>query len=126
MNIEQWSGYEVSELVLEEAANWIASLDSKSLDESQQIAFYEWLQAHPSHQHAYLELSELWAKSSCIKSMEHMVEKSQVVSFPDKKSKSAIQPEALQPSSSPAWAYSVAIGLIFVGLSMPIIQQFVY
>jgi ferric-dicitrate binding protein FerR (iron transport regulator) len=125
LNIEEWSGYELSELVLEEAANWIASLDSKNLDENQQIAFYEWLQAHPSHQHAYLELSELWAKSSCIKSMEHMVEKSQVVSFPDKKSKSAIQPETLQPSSSPAWAYSVAIGLIFVGLSMPIIQQFV-
>lgn len=125
MNIEEWSGYEVSELVLEEAANWIASLDSKSLDENGQIAFYDWLQAHPSHRHAYLELSELWAKSSCIKSMEHMVEKSQVVPFPEKKSKTAEQRETPLPLSSPAWAYSLAIGLIFVGLSMPIIQQFV-
>lgn len=125
MNIEEWSGYELSELVLEEAANWIAALDSKTLDETGQIAFYDWLQAHPSHQHAYLELSELWAKSSCIKSMEHLVERSQVVSFPDKKIKAAPQAETLHPSSSPAWAYSLAIGLIFVGLSMPIIQQFV-
>ena len=82
MNIEEWSGYEVSELVLEEAANWIASLDSNSLDDNQQITFYTWLQEHPSHQHAYLELSELWAKSSCINSMEHMVEKSKVLTFP--------------------------------------------
>lgn len=125
MNIEEWSGYELSELVLEEAANWIASLDSKMLDENGQIAFYDWLQAHPSHQHAYLEISELWAKSSCIKSMEHLVEKSQVVSFPDVITKSVTQSESPQPISSPAWAYSLAIGLIFVGLSMPIIQQFV-
>jgi ferric-dicitrate binding protein FerR (iron transport regulator) len=125
LNIEEWSGYEVSELVLEEAANWIAALDSKTLDECGQIAFYDWLQAHPSHQHAYLELSELWAKSSCIKSMEHLVEKSQVVTFPDKNSKPVTQSEPPQPLSSPAWAYSLAIGLIFIGLSMPIIQQFV-
>jgi ferric-dicitrate binding protein FerR (iron transport regulator) len=125
LNIEEWSGYEVSELVLEEAANWIAFLDSKSEDENRQTAFYAWLQAHPCHQHAYLELSELWAKSACIKSMEHMVEKSIVVPFPGQISRLSIQKEILQPTSSPAWAYSLAIGLIFVGLSLPIIQHFV-
>lgn len=125
MNIEEWSGYEVSELVLEEAAIWIAALDSNNLDESRQIAFYEWLQAHPSHQHAYLELSELWAKSSCIKSMEHMVEKSQVLPFPEQISNTATRSPNMQTSRSPAWVYSVAIGLIFVGLSLPLIQQLV-
>jgi ferric-dicitrate binding protein FerR (iron transport regulator) len=125
LNIEEWSGYEVSELVLEEAAIWIAALDSNNLDESRQIAFYEWLQAHPSHQHAYLELSELWAKSSCIKSMEHMVEKSQVLPFPEQISNTATRSPNMQTSSSPAWVYSVAIGLIFVGLSLPLIQQLV-
>ncbi|WP_339719645.1 DUF4880 domain-containing protein [uncultured Paraglaciecola sp.] len=125
MNIEEWSGYEVSEGVLEDAANWIALLDSNTLDEKGQIAFYEWLQAQPAHQHAYLELSEMWAKSSCLKSMEHLVEKSQVLSFPNQLSKHDSEPETLPPSSSPAWAYSLALGLIFVGLSMPLIQQFV-
>lgn len=125
MNIEEWSGYEVSELVLEEAAKWIAFLDSKSEDENRQTAFYTWLQAHPSHQHAYLELSELWAKSACIKSIEHMVEKSRVVPFPGQISRLSNQTEILQPTSSPAWAYSLAIGLIFIGLSLPIIQHLV-
>jgi ferric-dicitrate binding protein FerR (iron transport regulator) len=125
LNIEEWSGFELSEAVLEEAANWIASLDSNSLDETQQIAFYTWLQAHPSHQHAYLELSELWAKSSCIKGMEHMVEKSKVVPFPSQISRLDTQPEISQPSASPAWAYSLAISLICVGLSLPIIQHLV-
>jgi len=125
VNIEQWSGYEVSEFVLEEAANWIAFLDSKNVDENRQIAFYTWLQAHPSHQHAYLELSELWAKSACIKSMEHMVEKSKVVSFPGQIPRLSIPTEIPQSSSSPSWAYSLAIGLIFVGLSLPIIQHLV-
>jgi ferric-dicitrate binding protein FerR (iron transport regulator) len=125
LNIEEWSGYEVSEFVLDEAANWIAFLDSKSVDENRQIAFYTWLQAHPSHQHAYLELSELWAKSACIKSMEHMVEKSKVVPFPGQITKLRISTEISQSSSSPAWAYSLAIGLIFVGLSLPIIQHLV-
>lgn len=125
MNIEEWSGYEISDVVLEEAANWIAQLDSKNLDENHQIAFYAWLQKHPSHQHAYVELSELWAKSSCIKSMEHMVEKSKVLPFPSQIPNLEIQSEVLQSSASPAWAYSLTIGLIFVGLSLPIIQHLV-
>lgn len=125
MNIEEWSGYEVSDVVLEQAATWIAVLDSKNLDENQQIAFYTWLQDHHSHQHAYLELSELWAKSSCIKSMQDLVEKSKVLPFPDQKTGSIISPEITQPAASPAWAYSLTIGLIFVGLSLPIIQQLV-
>ncbi|MEP1445340.1 MAG: FecR/PupR family sigma factor regulator [Paraglaciecola sp.] len=125
MNIEEWSGYEVSESVLAEAANWIAMLDSDTLDEKGQIAFYDWLQAQPAHQHAYIELSEMWAKSSCIKSMEQLVEKSKVLPFPNPIPKQDTQPDNPQPTSSPAWLYSLAIGLIFVGLSMPIIQQFV-
>jgi ferric-dicitrate binding protein FerR (iron transport regulator) len=125
LNIEEWSGFELSEAVLEEAANWIATLDAKNVDEERQILFYAWLQAHPSHQHAYLELSELWAKSSCIKGMEHMVEKSKVLPFPSQTSRLDTQPGIPQPSASPAWAYSLAISLICVGLSLPIIQHLV-
>lgn len=125
MNIEEWSGYEVSDLVLEQAATWIAALDSKDLQEAQQVAFYQWLQSHPSHQHAYLELSELWAKSSCIKSMQHLIEKSKVVSFPTQTSSLETHPEPPPPLASPAWAYSLAIGLIFIGLSLPVLQNLV-
>ena len=125
MNIEEWSGYEVSESVLEQAAKWIAILDSKNLDDNQQIAFYDWLQQHASHQQAYLELSELWAKSACIKSMEHLVETSKVMSFPSHLPGFEIHAEIPQPIASPAWAYSLAIGLILVGLSLPIVQHII-
>ncbi|WP_299075056.1 DUF4880 domain-containing protein [uncultured Paraglaciecola sp.] len=125
MNIEEWSGHEVSELVLEQAANWLAKLDSNDLPESQHIAFYVWLQAEPAHQHAYMELSELWAKSACIKGMEHMLEKSKVVPFPVQLPRVVSRPDMPQSLASPAWAYSLTIGLIFVGLSLPIIQHFV-
>ena len=125
MNIEQWSGHNVPETVFHEAASWIAKLDSGNLPENQQVAFYSWLQAKADHQFAYLELSELWAKSACIKSMEDLVEKSSVVPFIGQLSKVAPQMETSQPLASPAWAYSLTIGLIFLGLSLPIIQHFV-
>jgi len=125
LNIEEWSGYEVSEGVLEQAANWIAVLDSQNLEDKQQIAFYDWLQQHPSHQQAYLELSELWAKSSCINSMEHLVETSKVLSFPSHLPRPEFQTNIPQTTASPAWAYSLTIGLILVGLSLPIVQNII-
>jgi ferric-dicitrate binding protein FerR (iron transport regulator) len=125
LNIEEWSGYEVSEGVLEQAANWLAVLDSENLDNNQQIAFYDWLQQQASHQQAYLELSELWAKSSCIKSMEHLVETSKVLPFPSHLPRPEFQTNIPQTTASPAWAYSLTIGLILVGLSLPIVQNII-
>ncbi|GAA6186198.1 FecR/PupR family sigma factor regulator [Aliiglaciecola sp. NS0011-25] len=123
MSIEQWTGYEVSEATLLEAANWIASLDRNELDDDQQIAFHNWLQSEPANQHAYLELSELWAKSACLNSVHEFIEKSVVIPFPSEKKETVSEP--VTHSAGPGWAYTLTIGLICFGMTMPIIQHFV-
>lgn len=154
MNIEQWSGYEVSSEVLEQAASWIAMLDTtqdkdftqcenaaqtlrnhQALDSNQLFSagedmhtrFFDWLQADPSHQQAYFELSEIWARSACSKSMSSIIDKSVVLPFPtpsDIPSKILFTEASVgEQTASPSWAYPLTIGLILCGLLGPAIQS---
>ena len=131
MNIEEWSGYEVSNEVLEQAACWIAALDdSQGSDgaEDMHTSFFDWLQASPSHQQAYFELSEIWARSACTKSMYDMINKSVVLPFPNQENIPSqgllLEPSFAEHSTSSSWAYTLTIGLIFCGLFIPAIQSF--
>lgn len=85
MSMEEWTGFELSDEVLEEAAQWISVLDDiestklnsfgQQLDDANNKSnfqreklesFNKWLSAHPQHQQAYAEMSLLWAKSACM------------------------------------------------------------
>lgn len=169
--MEEWTGFELSDEVLEEAAHWISVLDeiestefisvSKKHDgENKQLnikrekleSFNQWLCAHPQHQQAYAEMSLLWAKSACIHEISDRLCASNVFALPSLNKLSnakrklgaglsieefkncrlpIIQPyhQDLSPNegstslASPAWAYTVSICLIVVGLCSPIIQH---
>ena len=144
MNIEEWSGYEVSNEVLTQAASWIALLDDpdnlqpndqslcqSTLDEVQMSGatkdvhtrFFDWLQADPSHQQAYFELSEMWARTACTKSMSNMIENSVVLPFPSASDPSPVEPNFSEQAASSSWAYSLTIGIILCGLMVPAIQS---
>lgn len=125
MSMEEWTGYEVSESALEQAAQWIAMLDSNNLTDTDRLNFYSWLQQHPSHQSAFLELSELWAKSACINTMSELVERSSVIAFPTDMPTPLLPPTTAdhQATASNTWTYTVAIALICVGLAVPLIQS---
>jgi hypothetical protein len=135
LNIEEWSGYEVSNEVLEQAASWIAVLDNSQISgtsEDTHTVFFDWLQKDPSHQQAYFELSEIWARSACTKSMYDMIDKSVVLPFPNQTNNpseglllepSFAGPSFAEHSGTSSWAYTLAIGLIFCGLFIPAIQS---
>lgn len=154
MRIDEWAGIEVSEIVLQEAAQWIAELDNSAnrapleVDEAsyaanlalyekkstaRQLAFYDWLGRDPSHQQAYAELSEIWAKTACIKSMAAAIKTSKVIEMPVNAAKPfeiPLFPNGKRASSSyeptsfaPAWAYSASMVLILVGMLVPAFQS---
>ena len=171
MSMEEWTGFELSEQVLEEAGQWISALDEIESAELNGLhhlpagvavqtnanqktleSFNQWLSANPQHQQAYAEMSLLWAKSACINEISDRLCASNVFAFPqfDHLSNSAKTANALMSiedfkqrhlpilqrytqnlhsndtdstQSSPAWAYALSIGLIFVGLFSPFIQQ---
>jgi ferric-dicitrate binding protein FerR (iron transport regulator) len=124
LNIEEWSGYELSSEVLEQAASWIAVLDNgedSGATEDMHTAFFDWLQKDPSHQQAYFELSEIWARTACTKSMCDMIDKSVVLPFPAQTNNPS---QGLLAEESSSWAYTLTIGLIACGLFIPAIQAF--
>lgn len=144
MNIEEWSGYEVSNEVLTQAASWIALLDDpdylqptdkshcqSAVDEAQvsgattdvHTRFFDWLQADPSHQQAYFELSEMWARTACTKSMSDMIENSVVLPFPSVSDATSLEANFTEQTASSSWAYSLTIGIILCGLMVPAIQS---
>ena len=142
MQIDEWTGYVIEERTLNEAAQWIAELDKHKNDDSEldytatrQLAFYDWLGKDPSHQQAYAELSEVWARCACICSMTSALKSSQVIQFPSSKlvvDDIALFPESNAPknlfdsqSYAPAWAYSASLALIVMGLVLPIFQSII-
>lgn len=170
MSMEEWTGFELSDQVLDEAAQWISALDqieSAKLSDPNRLhansnhqtdtktfeSFNQWLSANPQHQQAYAEMSLIWAKSACIHGMSANLCATNVFPFlaavdgsigaknvngllpiEDFKQKHLpiLQPYThnLKPNemnnvqSSPAWAYTLSMGLIFFGLCSPLIQQF--
>lgn len=82
MSVDEWVGYGIPEDVLDTASKWIAVLDSERVEESVQNEFLLWLQQDDMHQVAFMELSELWARTSIIKQCHHLIEENQVIQFP--------------------------------------------
>ena len=147
MNIDDWTGTQIGEDVIEQAAQWVAALDADNTQELKvtfkahglgevdtQQAFYTWLSQDPVHQMAFVQVSEIWAKTACLKHAEHLLEPSMVLSFPSRVSHqlsaennlhssfntNLSDPPLLQErydeAASPAWVYYAVIGMISLGV----------
>jgi len=82
MTIDNWTGFDIPASSLDEAADWIARLDSDSVSPQDQYVFMCWLEKSYSNRRAYEELSLSWAKFSLLKSSEHLIDVPQVLQFP--------------------------------------------
>lgn len=145
MNVNEWTGFNYSEELVEQAANWLGFLDGnlsadelgastesfdilekgvKHLPHDKRLEFFAWLSEDPQHQHVFADCCELWAKSSCLESFKSSINTSNILDFP----KQNEPPLSIQsvfndpPSSSqaaPVWAYNLVLGLIIFGMSLP-------
>lgn len=53
----------MSDQAMRQAITWLAKLNSPDLTEQQQKDFFEWLEAKPEHQAAYLKAEQLWLRA---------------------------------------------------------------
>ncbi len=146
MNVNEWTGFDYSEELVEQAANWLGFLDGnvnpdelgastdsfdilekgvQHLPHDKRVEFFTWLSEDPKHQYVFADCCELWAKSSCLESLKSKVNESNILDFP----KPSRRPLSIQsvfsepPSSSqaaPVWAYHVVVGLIIFGMALPL------
>ena len=142
MNIHEWMGEELPTNVLNQTVEWIARLDAlegqgsspgenlNKLDNATRAEFFEWLGADASHQQAFVDISEIWAKSACLTSFKRAVQNAHVIPFPtqplQQKDFDVNQPLLadcpMQPvAHAPAWLYSVTLAIISIGAVVPFV-----
>ena len=82
MSIDEWVGFEIPEEISDQAAQWIARLDSDSLNDEDYEQFSIWLEQDPVHRSAFEELSEMWARIGTLGEYKHQIHESKVLNFP--------------------------------------------
>jgi len=111
---KDWIGENIPDHIMEDAASWMASLDSGSCSQSDRVAFARWLNADPLHQGAFEELSEVWARLHTLSDVPAMLEHPDVIPFPAEREVAAFAVE--RPESKAEWSTLAASLLIIVGI----------
>lgn len=135
MNLHEWLGTDIPPAVVQQTVNWIAALDDvegTAITKERKADFYLWLAADPVHQEAFVELSELWARTACLNSLIDKIETSHVIPFPKNKVNKPLcngSPQPLLADSmmcsstfSPSWLYGVTLFTIGVGFITPFLM----
>jgi ferric-dicitrate binding protein FerR (iron transport regulator) len=118
MSIDEWVGFEIPEEISNQAAQWIARLDSDSINDDDYKAFSNWLEEDPINRFAFEELSEMWARIGTLGEYKHQINESKVLNFPQ--STNHIKTASNRPSNV---QQITAIILILIGLAVPIIEK---
>ena len=113
--LNDWTGLEIPEVVMDDAAGWLALLDSDRCDECSHLAFANWLNEDPCHRMAFEELSEVWAKLRTLSDVEPLLNQPKVVRFPGA---SIAKPRSMaithkEPSRD--WSALAAVVLVVIG-----------
>lgn len=114
-SFEGWLGENVPEGVMEDAAAWMALLDSEDCTPTERLAFARWLAEDPVHQWGFEELSEVWARLHTLTDINQLVDHPKVVPFP---APAAAEKRAFPPEESGGhreWSTLAAAALVVIG-----------
>ena len=111
---DDWLGQNIPDHIMEDAATWMALLDSNNCTPVDRIAFARWLSADPLHQGAFEELSEVWARLQLLSDVPAMVDHPDVIPFPVKPEIREFHDEVSPRRSE--WSTLAASVLVIVGV----------
>jgi transmembrane sensor len=111
---DDWLGQKIPDHIMEDAATWMALLDSSNCTSADRIGFARWLSTDPLHQGAFEELSEVWAKLHMLSDVSAMVDHPDVIPFPVQAENREFQDE-VKPRRS-EWSTLTTSLLIVVGV----------
>lgn len=77
-SLGDWVAQEVPQPITDDAARWMALLDSERCNETDRLAFARWLDEDPRHRWAFQELSEVWAQLRTLREVRPMMDDAQV------------------------------------------------
>jgi transmembrane sensor len=114
MTISEWVVDNIPDEKLDEAALWIARLDSEEVTKQDQRNFANWLQEDPIHAKAYEELTPVWAKLSTLSELKELLEHEDIVPI------SQARPLTIESTvgvrgSAPSWSIKATLGFLLIG-----------
>ena len=114
-SLGDWVRQEIPQPITEDAASWLALLDSENCNEADRLAFARWLDEDPRHRWAFQELSEVWAQLRTLSDVRPMMERAQVSRLPG--ARPAVVTDT--PTARPArreWSTLLASAFAVLGL----------
>ena len=114
-SMTDWFSNNVSDVVMDDAASWMAILDSERCNMSDRVAFAQWLDEDPSHRWAFEELSEVWAKLRILNDVEPLLQQPNVVPFPSVNLSTIPRTDSRQQGPPSEWSTMVVALLVGIG-----------
>ncbi len=114
-SLRDWLPEEIPEPIMEDAARWMALLDSERCQENDRTAFALWLDEDPRHRWAFEELSEVWARLRTLRDVKPLLEQPNVRRLPSSRPAAAASSPAA-PSGRSDWTPMAASLLVVLGL----------
>jgi len=111
---DDWLGQNIPDHIMEDAAKWMALLDSGDCTPADRVAFARWLAADPLHQGGFEELSEVWARLHMLSDVPAMAEHPNVIPFPAKQETTLFEDEIAVGRSE--WSTLAASLVVILGV----------
>ncbi len=115
MDLEDWTGRNIPEAVMDDAAAWLALLDAERCHDADRLAFARWLGEDPCHRWAFEELSEVWARLHTLADVRPLLDDPRIVRFPARDRPAGGTSSQAAPQSD--WTGLAASLLVVLGLA---------
>ncbi len=110
---DDWIGQNIPDHIMDDAASWMALLDSSACTPAERVSFARWLSEDPLHQGAFEELSEVWARLHILSDVPAMTDHPDVIPFPVRVEANEFADETVPRKSE--WSTLAASLLVIVG-----------
>lgn len=114
-SFDDWIGRNVPDTIMEDAASWMALLDSETCTPADRAAFAQWLGEDLLHQWAFEELSEVWARLRLLPDSAEIDSHQNVLPFPDRV---PATPAPQTPAQPREWSTLIAAALVIAGIGI--------
>ncbi|ANO50249.1 FecR family protein [Woeseia oceani] len=114
-NLDGWIGRNIPDVILDDAAAWMARLDSDSCNDADRSMFARWLDADQRHQWAFEELSEVWARLHTLVDVRPLLDEQNVVRLPVN-NHGALSAQSRQDEVRSDWTALAASMLVVLGV----------
>ena len=114
-SLGDWIPEDIPEPIMEDAARWMALLDSDRCNEADRLSFARWLDEDTQHRWAFQELSEIWARLRILSDVKPLLDQPVVRRLPSAAPAQALRPARLrQPRRE--WSTILASAFAILGV----------